>query len=194
MPPAWQVLNTQELAGRLNASPHTLGLRGNLVFFWAPWCGFSRAARAEVKAAADVLEEIGVNVAAVDCEQHPEACRDYDVKGFPTFRFFPVDGGSAARFNGLQRDADTLVSFVREQLGLDRRGQVAAAGEEECSGAGAEKALDSSGEHDKELCGEGVDYTSEVEMPWEAQSDGSGDAASADAASGEDSNHRHDEL
>jgi protein disulfide-isomerase-like protein len=60
-----------------------------LVMFFAPWCGHCKKAKPEfVKAAEKFKDDSKVELAAVDCTIHSNICATYDVKGYPTLKYF----------------------------------------------------------------------------------------------------------
>lgn len=60
-----------------------------LVMFYAPWCGHCKKAKPEfMEAAKNDAENSKVAYAAVDCTVHRSVCTQFDVQGYPTFRYF----------------------------------------------------------------------------------------------------------
>ncbi|XP_058964969.2 probable protein disulfide-isomerase A4 [Pocillopora verrucosa] len=60
-----------------------------LVMFYAPWCGHCKKAKPEfMEAAKHDAENSKVAYAAVDCTVHRSVCNQFDVQGYPTFRYF----------------------------------------------------------------------------------------------------------
>jgi len=71
-----------------------------LVEFFAPWCGHCKSLAPEWAKAASELRGT-VSMGAVDCTQHKDLCARYDVKGYPTIKFFPPGDKSAPEdYNG----------------------------------------------------------------------------------------------
>ena len=59
------------------------------VKFYAPWCG-------HCKKLAPIWEDYSTNqeivkIGSVDCTVDKEICATYEVKGYPTILFFPVE-------------------------------------------------------------------------------------------------------
>lgn len=77
-----------------------------LVEFYAPWCGHCQKLAPSWELAAKHLKGV-VKLGAVDMTEHQSVGQPYDVKGFPTIKFFGNDKSSPQDFNG-GRDADSI--------------------------------------------------------------------------------------
>lgn len=56
--------------------------------FYAPWCGHCKNAKPEYQKAAEHFKDNRkVWYAGVDCTVEKKSCEQFDVKGFPTFRY-----------------------------------------------------------------------------------------------------------
>ncbi|XP_065181159.1 protein disulfide-isomerase A5-like [Sycon ciliatum] len=84
-----------------------------LVMFYAPWCGHCKAMKPEYVTAAATLKEEGSEgvMAAVNCVDEKSLAERFDVKGYPTVRYF-LNGTDKWGFDG-RREADML-EFMRD--------------------------------------------------------------------------------
>ena len=90
--------------------------RHALVMFYAPWCGHCKAAKPEFTAAAERLKaEKKKALAAVDCTKNQELCTEYEVQGFPTFKYFSY-GKNPGQYSGGRKE-DDFVQFMQDPDG-----------------------------------------------------------------------------
>lgn len=91
--------------------------RHALVMFYAPWCGHCKAAKPEFTAAAERLKpDKKKALAAVDCTKNRELCSEYEVQGFPTFKYFAY-GKNPSQYSG-GRQEDDFVQFMQNPENL----------------------------------------------------------------------------
>lgn len=84
-----------------------------------PGCGHCKTLAPEYELAATALKkEANVVVASVDADQHKALGSRFDVKGFPTIKFFAAgaDLTSPKDYQG-GRTADAIVAYLNEQTG-----------------------------------------------------------------------------
>ncbi|CAF3646792.1 unnamed protein product [Adineta steineri] len=79
-----------------------------LVFFYAPWCGHCKNAKPLfTKAAAALKDNPKVAFCAVDCTKSQAMCKEHEVQGYPTIKYF-----SFGKFVSSYEDARTEEAFV----------------------------------------------------------------------------------
>ena len=61
-----------------------------------------------------------IKLAAVDATEHGELADKFGVKGYPTLKFFPKGSTTPVDYEG-GRTADTIVSWVNEKVGTNRK-------------------------------------------------------------------------
>ncbi|XP_077869020.1 protein disulfide-isomerase A5-like [Saccoglossus kowalevskii] len=84
-----------------------------MVMFYAPWCGHCKKMKPEYSEAATQLidEEVDGVLAAVDATVATEVAKRYEVKGYPTVKYFK-DGEFAWDFN--ERLKDKIIEHMRD--------------------------------------------------------------------------------
>lgn len=63
-------------------------------------------------------DEPSVVIAAVDCDAHGSLAEKYEVKGFPTLKFFGKEESAPEEYEG-GRQLEDFVTFINEKAGLD---------------------------------------------------------------------------
>ncbi|KAJ2954256.1 hypothetical protein O0L34_g2505 [Tuta absoluta] len=87
-----------------------------LVMFYAPWCGHCKSTKPEfVRAAERFASELMVAFAAVDCTAHQQLCANYDVRGYPTIKYFSYFDKRVDDYSAGRKEAD-FVSFIHTQM------------------------------------------------------------------------------
>lgn len=82
-----------------------------LVMFYAPWCGHCKRTKPEfVKAAEKFVDDPRIALAAVDCTKYQALCGVYNVKGYPTIKYFNYLK-TVRDYSGGRTEAD-LVKFL----------------------------------------------------------------------------------
>ncbi|KXZ44226.1 hypothetical protein GPECTOR_71g587 [Gonium pectorale] len=124
---------TISLPGVLDLTPetfdkHVTGAKHALVEFYAPWCGHCKRMVPEYKklgelVAADPKLKNRVVIAKVNADAHRSIGDKFDVRGFPTIKYFPA--GKPANKDTVQdynqaRTATAFLDFLKEKLNADK--------------------------------------------------------------------------
>ena len=88
-----------------------------LVKFYAPWCGHCQAMAPAYAKAAEVLseKESKIKLAKLDAQVHRQIADEFDVKGYPTLRYFRQ--GLPIEYNG-GRELDMIIDWVESKAQL----------------------------------------------------------------------------
>lgn len=85
----------------------------NLIFCCCSRCGHCKAAKPEfVKAAEQFKDDPKYELAAIDCTKHKETCSAYNVKGYPTIKYFSYLK-TVKEYMGLSRKEKDFVNFLK---------------------------------------------------------------------------------
>ncbi len=96
------------------------GSKNVLVEFYAPWCGHCKSLTPKYDELARIYQsEPDVVVAKVDADQHKTLGSRFEVKGFPTIKFFPKGSKTPEEYNGAREVAD-FVTFLNSKAGTAR--------------------------------------------------------------------------
>ena len=114
-----------------------------MVEFYAPWCGHCKNLKPAWESAARALKGV-VRVGAVDMTTDQEVGGPYNVKGFPTLKYFGANKRSPKDYNS-GRDAESIVNFalqqaqaeVRERLGGKSKSKAGGSQGNQGSGGGS---------------------------------------------------------
>ncbi|CAH2242765.1 jg12085, partial [Pararge aegeria aegeria] len=83
-------------------------------------CGHCKSTKPEfTEAAEQFADELMVAFAAVDCTTQQELCSNYDVKGYPTLKYFSYFDKLVQDYSGGRKKVD-FVSFIQGQLSEHR--------------------------------------------------------------------------
>ena len=87
-----------------------------LVKFVAPWCGHCKSLVPAYAAAAKILAESGseIKLASVDATIEQDLAQKFEVKGYPTIKFF--SDGTTFEYSG-GRTQDEIVSWLKKKTG-----------------------------------------------------------------------------
>jgi len=103
------------------------GDKGAFVEFYAPWCGHCKKLAPDYEIVGDSFVGVsGVVVAKVDCDEHKSLATRFEVKGFPTLKWFPKGSLTPEDYSG-GRTAEEITSFIENKAGVRSKGPKKAA-------------------------------------------------------------------
>ena len=85
--------------------------KSSLLEFYAPWCGHCKKLAPVLDSTAVELDKRGV-IAKMDCTVNTETCKKYDIKGYPTLKWF--SNGKAIDYSKGRSQKD-LLNFILDQ-------------------------------------------------------------------------------
>eukprot|EP01112_Ceratiomyxa_fruticulosa_P017524 TRINITY_DN5472_c0_g1_i3.p1 TRINITY_DN5472_c0_g1~~TRINITY_DN5472_c0_g1_i3.p1 ORF type:complete len:354 (-),score=91.55 TRINITY_DN5472_c0_g1_i3:75-1136(-) len=92
--------------------------KGAFVEFYAPWCGHCKKLAPDYEIVADSFVGVdGVVVAKVDADEHKSLGGRFDVKGFPTLKWFPKGSLTPEDYNG-GRSVEDITTFIENKAGV----------------------------------------------------------------------------
>jgi protein disulfide-isomerase-like protein len=82
-----------------------------MIFFYAPWCGHCKNSKPEFQ---KLMKMSKGKAHMIDCDANQEIAQKYDVKGFPTIRYYPNGprNGNPREYQG-NRTAEDMMDFMR---------------------------------------------------------------------------------
>jgi protein disulfide-isomerase A1 len=88
-----------------------------LVFFHAPWCGHCRQLTPDFERAAQYLSTSTppVSLAKVDATSEAQLAEEYQIRGYPTLKFF-TESGKVIDYTG-GRTAESIVAWTMKKVG-----------------------------------------------------------------------------
>jgi len=103
-----------------NFDEHVGGDVPVLVEFFAPWCGHCKSLAPEYEILATSLKGQAVKIASVDADKHRDLGGRFDVKGFPTIKFFPAGTQKPEDYSG-GRTAPDMIDYINGKAGTNAR-------------------------------------------------------------------------
>ncbi|KAJ7391853.1 Protein disulfide-isomerase A5 [Desmophyllum pertusum] len=90
-----------------------------LLMMFAPWCGYCKSMKPDYFKAAEILSEEhpSAALAAIDCTRFKPLCKQIEIKGFPTVKYFK-NGEFEKEYEG-DRSVEDLVTFMKTVSGFD---------------------------------------------------------------------------
>lgn len=90
-----------------------------LVEFYAPWCGHCKKLAPEYDQLAAAFKRTkSVAIAKVDCDKHKDVGNRFDIKGFPTIKWFSKGSLTPEDYEG-GRTKDAMLEFVNKKAGTN---------------------------------------------------------------------------
>ena len=92
-----------------------------LIKFFAPWCGHCKRLAPDYEKVAGIFarDSDKLVIAEVDCDAHKDLCSRFEVRGYPTLKWFPKGETKAQEYSGGRSVADFL-TFIKARAGIVR--------------------------------------------------------------------------
>jgi protein disulfide-isomerase-like protein len=104
-----------------NFDSHIDGSKHAFVEFFAPWCGHCKKLEPEYEKIGQAFQKFGdIVIAKVDADKHKELGNRFEVKGFPTLKWFPKGSTTPQDYSG-GREADDIIKFINEHAGTNAK-------------------------------------------------------------------------
>jgi len=95
--------------------------KGAFVEFYAPWCGHCKKLAPDYEIVGDSFVGADVVVAKVDADEHKSLATRFEVKGFPTLKWFPKGSLTPEDYNG-GRSIEDITTFIENKAGVKSKG------------------------------------------------------------------------
>lgn len=111
-----------------NFNTHVNGAKAALVEFYAPWCGHCKRMVPEFQKLGELIQadpklKNRVVIAKVNADNHRSVGEQFDVKGFPTIKWFPrgkTPGKDTVEDYNHARTATAFFDFIKAKLDADK--------------------------------------------------------------------------
>ncbi|OMJ10445.1 Protein disulfide-isomerase 1 [Smittium culicis] len=95
--------------------------KGSLIKFFAPWCGHCKnMANDYIVLSSGFKDQSDVLVAEVNCDDEKDLCSRFDIKGYPTLKWFNGNVKSIDSYSG-GRDENSLKTFILDKTGIEAK-------------------------------------------------------------------------
>lgn len=96
------------------------GAKAALVEFYAPWCGHCKQLAPKYEQVANIFAgDSEVLIAKVDATEEEELAQKFEVRGYPTIKFFPGGANALEDYQG-GREVEDFVEFLNNRAGTQR--------------------------------------------------------------------------
>jgi len=116
-------LASQDPVHELNSNNFNSVVDGSnnvLVEFYAPWCGHCKNLEAEYERVGKTFsKKDNVIIARIDGTDHRSLMDKYNVRGYPTLKWFPKGSTEPDEFDG-KRTGEGIVEFINTRTGLTK--------------------------------------------------------------------------